>query len=122
MDAQSKKRARLRRRRRHIRKTVRGTATRPRLSVYRSLANIYTQIIDDLEGKTLVAVSSKTPEVKESCTYGGNVEAAKAVGALLAQRAKEQGIDKVVFDRGGRKYHGRVKALAEAAREAGLDF
>ena len=122
MDAQSKKRARLRRRRYHIRRAVQGTAQRPRLSVYRSLANIYTQIVDDQQGKTLVSVTSLTPEVRESCPYGGNVKAAEAVGALVAQRALEAGIKKVVFDRGGRKYHGRVKALAEAARKAGLEF
>ena len=97
-----------------------GTAERPRLNVYRSLNHIYTQLIDDLNGVTLVsALRRKKTEDKH---YGGNVAAAKEVGKLIAERAKEKGIKKVVFDRGGYLYHGRVKALADAAREAGLEF
>jgi large subunit ribosomal protein L18 len=100
-----------------IRLKLSGTPERPRLCVYRSLKNIYAQIIDDVAGVTLVAASSLDLE-----GYGGNVDAAKKVGELIAKRALEKGITKVVFDRGGNIYHGRVKALAEGAREAGLDF
>ena len=96
-------------------------AERPRLNVYRSLNHIYTQLIDDLNGVTLVSASSFGKKTEDK-HYGGNVAAAKAVGKLIAERAKEKGIKKVVFDRGGYLYHGRVKALAEAAREAGLEF
>jgi len=102
-----------------VRNHVSGTAERPRLNVYRSLANIYAQVIDDEKGVTLVSASSKD---KGFSNYGGNVEAAKAVGAVVAKRALEKGITEVVFDRGGYIYHGRVAALAEAAREAGLKF
>ena len=105
-----------------IRKKLRGTAERPRLNVYRSLNHIYVQVIDDLNGKTLVSASSNDGKTKESLKGGGNVSAAKAVGKIIAERAKAAGIEKVVFDRGGYKYHGRVKALADAAREAGLKF
>jgi large subunit ribosomal protein L18 len=104
-----------------IRKKVLGTATRPRLNVYRSLNHIYAQVIDDLKGITLVAASSAEGK-KDSPTKGGNVASAKSVGKALAERAKAKGIAKVVFDRGGYIYHGRVKALADAAREAGLKF
>ncbi len=104
-----------------IRKKMLGTAERPRLSVYRSLNHIYAQIIDDLKGTTLVAASS-IEGAKEAKKTGGNLASAKEVGKTLAQRAKQKGIDKVVFDRGGYIYHGRVKALADAAREAGLQF
>lgn len=104
-----------------IRKKMLGTAERPRLSVYRSLNHIYAQIIDDLKGATLVTASS-TEGAKEAKKRGGNLASAKEVGKTLAQRAKQKGIDKVVFDRGGYIYHGRVKALADAAREAGLQF
>jgi len=102
-----------------IRKKVQGTAERPRLNVYRSLNHIYVQVVDDLSGKTLVAASSAEGEGKKT---GGNVAAAKAVGKTIAERAKAKGISKVVFDRGGYIYHGRVKALADAAREGGLQF
>ncbi len=102
-----------------IRRKVRGTAERPRLAVFRSLAHIYAQIIDDDAGKTLVAASSVDKGAK---TNGGTVAAAKAIGKLVAERAKEKGIVTVVFDRGGYRYHGRVKALADAARAAGLEF
>ena len=104
-----------------IRAKMSGTAERPRLNVYRSLNHIYTQLIDDLNGVTLASAStvSKKGEGKKA---GGNVMAAAEVGKLIAERAKEKGIKKVVFDRGGYLYHGRIKALAEAAREAGLEF
>jgi large subunit ribosomal protein L18 len=117
-----------------IRQKLRGTAERPRLAVFRSVAHIYAQVIDDAQGKTLVAASSVAKDAKParaakggktaktSKTSGGNVTAAKAIGKLVAERAKQKGIAKVVFDRGGYPYHGRVKALAEAARAAGLEF
>ena len=104
-----------------IRKKVMGTPERPRLNVYRSLNHIYVQVIDDLKGATIVAASSAEGKKGERKT-GGNVASAKDVGKAIAQRAKAKGIDKVVFDRGGYIYHGRVKALADAAREAGLQF
>ena len=100
-----------------IRKKLQGSAERPRLNVYRSLNHIYVQVIDDLHGKTLVSAS--TAEAKKK---GGNVAAAKELGKAIAERAKAKGITKVVFDRGGYIYHGRVKALADAAREGGLQF
>ena len=102
-----------------IRRKLRGTAERPRLAVFRSLAHIYAQVIDDGQSKTLASASSGDKGVK---TKGGNVAAAKTIGALVAERAKEKGISRVVFDRGGFPYHGRVKALADAARAAGLEF
>lgn len=106
-----------------IRRKLRGTVERPRLAVFRSVAHIYAQVIDDGEGKTLVSASSVDKGGKGVRSgSGGNVAAAKAIGKLVAQRAKEKGITKVVFDRGGYQYHGRVKALADAAREAGLEF
>ena len=101
---------------------VSGTTERPRLCVYRSVGHIYTQIIDDRAGSTLVSASSIDKEVKKTLKGGGNIAAAKSVGKEIAERAKAAGISKVVFDRGGYKYHGRVKALADAAREAGLQF
>jgi large subunit ribosomal protein L18 len=104
-----------------IRKKIQGTAERPRLNVYRSLNHIYVQVIDDLHGSTLVAASSAEGKKGERRT-GGNLASAKSVGKAIAERLKEKGITKVVFDRGGYIYHGRVKALAEAAREAGLQF
>jgi large subunit ribosomal protein L18 len=104
-----------------IRKKLQGTAARPRLNVYRSLNHIYVQVVDDLHGKTLVSASSAEGKKAERRT-GGNVAAAKAVGKIIAERAKAKGISKVVFDRGGYIYHGRVKALADAAREGGLQF
>ncbi|HVI07693.1 MAG TPA: 50S ribosomal protein L18 [Candidatus Binatia bacterium] len=104
-----------------IRKKLQGTAERPRLNVYRSLNHIYVQVIDDLSGKTVVAASSAEGQ-KQQKRSGGNVAAAKVVGKTIAERAKEKGVTKVVFDRGGYIYHGRVKALADAAREAGLQF
>jgi large subunit ribosomal protein L18 len=104
-----------------IRKKMQGTAERPRLNVYRSLNHIYVQVIDDLHGQTLVAASSAEGE-KEKRPSGGNVSAAKTVGKAIAERATAKGVKKVVFDRGGYIYHGRVKALADAAREGGLEF
>jgi large subunit ribosomal protein L18 len=101
-----------------IRAKIQGTAERPRLNVYRSLNHIYAQVIDDAKGATLVSASTVAAKTKA----GGNVAAAKEVGKLVAERAQEKGIKKVVFDRGGYLYHGRIKALADAAREAGLDF
>ena len=103
-----------------IRKNVSGTTAVPRLNVYRSNTNIYAQVIDDTKGVTLVSASSNDKELK--IANGSNIEAAKQVGALVAKRALEKGVECVVFDRGGYLYHGRVKALAEAAREAGLKF
>jgi len=102
-----------------VRNHISGTAERPRLNVFRSLSNIYAQVIDDVNGVTLVSASTKD---KDFQNYGGNIEAAKAVGQAVAKRALEKGITEVVFDRGGYVYHGRVAALAEAAREAGLKF
>ncbi len=110
------------RRRRRVRKKVFGTPERPRLSVYGSLNHIYAQIIDDMEGVTMVAASTLDKQLRPLSTHGGNVEAARKVGALLAERALQKGVKKVVFDRGGFKYHGRIKALADAAREGGLEF
>lgn len=112
------------RKKRHnrIRKNVSGSAERPRLNIYRSLSNIYAQIINDQTGCTLVSANSLDKDLQSQVEYGGNIEAAKAVGKLIAERAKANGIDKVVFDRGGYIYHGRVAALAQAAREAGLEF
>lgn len=105
-----------------VRKQVAGTAERPRLNVFRSNQNIYAQIIDDVAGSTIVAASTLDSSVKDQISSGGNKEAAKMVGALVAKKALEKGIDTVVFDRGGYLYHGRVKELAEGAREAGLKF
>ena len=102
-----------------IRSRVAGTPERPRLAVFRSLNHIYAQVIDDQQGHTLVAAASTEKDLRGK---GGNVEGAKAIGKAVAQRAKEKGINRVVFDRGGYLYHGRVKALADAAREAGLEF
>jgi large subunit ribosomal protein L18 len=105
-----------------VRTRVTGTPERPRLCVYRSLGHIYAQVIDDRSGKTLVSASSVDTETKKNLKGGGNVAAAKVIGKAVADRAKAVGVSKVVFDRGGYKYHGRVKALADAAREAGLQF
>ena len=108
------------RRHRRVRKKVRGTAQRPRLAVFRSNQHIYAQVIDDVAGRTLAAASTAEPALREGAT--GNIEAAKKVGALVAERAKSAGIGAVVFDRGGFLYHGRVAAVADAARENGLEF
>jgi large subunit ribosomal protein L18 len=109
--------------RERIRRKLAGTPERPRLAVFRSQAHIYAQVIDDDAGKTLCAASTLDKDLKkEKAAKGANVAAAKAVGQLIATRAKEKGIEAVVFDRGGFQYHGRIKALADAAREAGLKF
>ena len=105
-----------------IRQRIRGTAEQPRLAVYRSLQHIYAQLIDDNAGKTLVSASTVEAPLKSELQSGGNIEAAKQVGQLLAKKAVEKGYRIVVFDRGGNLYHGRVKAVAEGAREAGLEF
>ncbi|WP_408065610.1 50S ribosomal protein L18 [Schnuerera ultunensis] len=112
------------RKKRHIRvrQKVYGTPERPRLNVYRSNSHIYAQVIDDVEGHTLVSASTLDKELKEKLSSTHNKEAAKLVGELVGKRALEKGIDKVVFDRGGYIYHGRIKELAEGAREAGLKF
>jgi large subunit ribosomal protein L18 len=105
-----------------VRRKVSGTSARPRLAVFRSMNHIYAQVIDDSQGKTLAAASTMEPDLRKSLKSGGNVDAAKAVGKLVGERAKERGVEQVVFDRGGFMYHGRVQSLAEAAREAGLQF
>ena len=105
-----------------VRQSVSGTDQRPRLCVYRSLGHIYAQVIDDRTGKTVASASSVDGETRKQIKGGGNVAAAKIVGRIVAERAKAAGVEKVVFDRGGYKYHGRVAALAQAAREAGLKF
>lgn len=112
------------RKKRHlrVRNKVVGTAERPRLNVFRSLKNIYAQLIDDEAGHTLVSASTLDPELKESIKNGGTVESAELVGELIAKRALDKGFQTVVFDRGGYVYHGRVKALAEGARKGGLQF
>ncbi len=117
----SKRKARYRRHKR-VRRNNYGTAERLRLNVFKSLKHIYAQIIDDSSSKTIVFAASIDKEFKGKLSTGGNIEAAKNVGSLVAKRAIEKGIKKVAFDRGGYPYHGRVKALAEASREAGLEF
>ena len=110
-------------RRKHvIRHRVFGTTERPRLTVFRSLKNLYAQIIDDERGMTLCEASSRSKDLQKGIPSGGNIAAAKVVGAALAERAKAKSIEKVCFDRNGYRYHGRVQALADAAREAGLKF
>ncbi|MGA7622231.1 MAG: 50S ribosomal protein L18 [Candidatus Acidiferrales bacterium] len=112
------------RRRIHVRtrKTLAGTADRPRLCVHRSSKHIRAQVVDDQTNRTIVSASSLDGEVRKTIKGGGNIAAAKVVGKIIAERAKEKGVENVVYDRGGYQYHGRVKALAEAAREAGLKF
>lgn len=112
------------RKRRHtrVRYKVQGTAERPRLNVYRSLEHIYAQLIDDVAGHTLVALSTVSRDLRNDLDSLSKIEQAKAVGKTIAERAREQGIEQVVFDRGGYPYHGRVKALAEGSREGGLVF
>jgi len=118
MPRDSKNEIRLRIHKR-IRSRVSGTESRPRLAVFRSVKHIYAQVIDDGKGHTLVAAGSNEKDIRGK---GGNVDGAKLIGKIVADRAKEKGITRVVFDRGGYLYHGRVKALADAAREAGLEF
>jgi large subunit ribosomal protein L18 len=122
MDQQKIKHRRQLRRRHHVRGKITGTAERPRLTVFRSSKHIYAQLIDDLRGVTLGAASSKSPDVRQGQPYGGNKKAATVVGKKIAELAKEKGINKVAFDRGHYRYHGRIKALADAAREGGLQF
>jgi large subunit ribosomal protein L18 len=110
------------RRKKRVRKDVFGTSECPRLTVFRSLKNIYAQLVDDAAGQTLAEASTCSKEVQGSVGYGGNVAAAKVVGKTLAERAAAKGIAKVAFDRNGYRFHGRVKALADAAREGGLKF
>lgn len=121
MNAQKTKGNRRQRRRFHVRNKIHGTAERPRLTVFRSSKHIYAQLIDDDTGRTLASASSMVKKT-EGRAYGGNTKAAKAVGMKLAEAAKAAGIAKVAFDRGHYRYHGRVKALAEGAREGGLQF
>ena len=121
MEALKKKKLAHIKRKKRVRKNIWGDGERPRLSVFRSARNIYAQIILDTTGQTLVQVSSLSPEIRESKTPG-KVTAAQKVGTLLAQKAMEKGIKKVVFDRNGFLYHGRIKAVSLAAREAGLEF
>jgi len=121
-DKQKKKAVRLQRRKWSVRNSVSGTPERPRLSVYRSEKHIYAQVIDDVAGRTLASAASTASNVRGELKTGSNVAAAKSVGRAIAERAKAAGVTKVAFDRGGRKYHGRVKALADAAREGGLQF
>lgn len=123
MNAHKTKDAQRRRRRFRVRNKVRGTAERPRLTVFRSSKHIYAQLIDDDTGRTLASAASKVKKGEQAGVgYGGNVKAAKAVGGRLAEAARAAGIDKAAFDRGHYRYHGRVKALAEGAREGGLQF
>jgi large subunit ribosomal protein L18 len=116
--------SRLARQRRHtrVRKKLSGTTAKPRFCVFRSLSHIYAQVIDDTAGKTLIAASDLDAELKDKIAEKKKIENAELVGSLAAQRALNKGIKQVVFDRGGYQYHGRVKALAEAARKAGLEF
>ena len=116
------KRAARKKRHERIRNNITGTPNKPRMCINRSLKNIEVQIIDDLAGDTLVAASTEDPAIRDSIEHGGNKEAAKLVGELVADRALNQGIETVVFDRAGYKFHGRVKEVAEAAREKGLEF
>jgi large subunit ribosomal protein L18 len=122
MDHHKAKRKQQLRRRQHVRRRITGTPERPRLSVFRSNMHIYAQLIDDLRGVTLAAASSAAIADGDKPLYGGNVKGAKVVGQKIAEAAREKGISKVAFDRGHYRYHGRVKALAEAAREGGLQF
>ena len=123
MNIMKEKRWKQERRHLRVRRKVEGSTERPRLAVHRTLKHIYVQVIDDITGKTLASVSSLTKEVKEKLKKGGsNISASQVIGSEIAARAKALGLKKVVFDRGGYKYHGRVKALADAARAAGLEF
>jgi large subunit ribosomal protein L18 len=118
----AEKTEKLERRHQRVRQRVFGTPARPRLSVYRSNSHIYAQIIDDTRGHTLAAASTLDPELRKTAASKSPIEAAKEVGRLIASRAKSANVSAVVFDRGGRLYHGRIKALAEASRESGLQF
>jgi large subunit ribosomal protein L18 len=121
MDRKEKIEARLKRKKR-IRKKVSGTAERPRLCVFKSLKNMYAQIVDDASGRVITGISTLTAEMKGDIKYGGNTGSAKKVGEAIAKKALGLGIKDIIFDRNGFKYHGRVKALADGAREGGLNF
>lgn len=122
MDAQKKKWRQRHKRHLRVRQKVYGTKDRPRLSVYRSLKNLYCQLIDDSEGRTLAAASTLSPDIRQTTSAGGNKKAAELVGQKIAGEAKKIGVSKVVFDRSCYKFHGRIKALADAARKAELQF
>lgn len=124
MRKKFKNKAELGRIKRHyrIRKNVSGTKDKPRLSVHRSHKNLYVQFIDDMSNEILLSVSTNDKSFKKECAWGGNTEAAKKLGVYISKEAKKKGIERVVFDRGGYLYHGRIKAMTEAAREAGLKF
>jgi large subunit ribosomal protein L18 len=122
MDMAKKKRVARERRHRRVRRHISGTAERPRLNVFRSLTHIYGQVIDDVAGHTLVSASTVDPEIRDMVGGKEKSEQARIVGEVLARRAQEKGIKKIVFDRGGWAYHGRIKALADGARSAGLEF
>lgn len=122
MFTQKNRKAVVQKRHYRLRRNLRGTTVRPRLAVFKSVKHIYAQIINDETQTTLAAASSMDADLRSKFKHGGNIDAAKAVGELIAQRAKSKGIEDVVFDRGGNIYHGRVAALAAAAREAGLGF
>ncbi|MGD0231730.1 MAG: 50S ribosomal protein L18 [Syntrophorhabdales bacterium] len=121
MDRREKIAARLKRKKR-IRKKIAGTAERPRLCVYKSLKNIYAQLVDDATGRVITGISTLTADLKGEITYGGNAGSAKKVGEAVAKKALSIGIKEILFDRNGFKYHGRIKALADGAREGGLIF
>lgn len=122
MKKLQKKQAGLRRRHARVRGKISGTAERPRLCITRSNANMYAQVIDDVTGTTLCAVSTLAPEFKATNQHGSTVDGAAALGTIIGKKAQEKGITEVVFDRGGNLYHGRIKAVADGAREAGLKF
>ena len=122
MDKLKAKQAGLERRQRRVRGKISGTAERPRLRVTRTNGHIYAQVIDDVAGVTLASASTVEPEVRKDLKNGANIDAARAVGEAVGARAKAAGVTSVIFDRGGRIYHGRVKALADGARSAGLEF
>ncbi|MFQ5956583.1 MAG: 50S ribosomal protein L18 [Candidatus Brocadiales bacterium] len=122
MDQQREKWKKRHRRHLRVRRKVHGTKEQPRLSVYRSLKNIYCQLIDDGEGKTLASASTLSPDVKQELSGGGGKKAAELVGQKIATEAKKIGVSKIIFDRGSYKFHGRIKALADAARKANLKF
>lgn len=121
-DKNKDKQRRLERRKHHVRKAVFGTPERPRMSVYRSSKHIYVQLIDDYAGRTLASVATTDGDTRGELKNGGNVNAAKRAGLAIAEKARQIGVSRVAFDRGGRQYHGRVKALADGAREGGLQF
>lgn len=122
MNQRKQVEARRLRRQRHVRKRINGTAERPRLAVFRSSKHIYAQVINDDNGTTLASASTLDPEIRRDHSYGGNKSAASVVGKVVAERAKAAGIEKICFDRRSYKYHGRIQALADAAREVGLQF